>query len=186
MRFLKLTPNWLLNLTKVAIITVLLVVSSSLAVAMIPAGRSALREYLTGSEVRGYRVGEQIEMAPELFAPADSTLLMFVRSTCGICRKNASFLGAVSAAARSAGLAVVPIVLGPASPEDEIFVREAGLDRNRLIRQPTAPRIGQVPTFLGVSRQGRIFFMQIGIPRPAEDQGQFLRRFEVARRSLND
>jgi len=108
-------------------------------------------------EAHSYRPDDVIDLPSALYAHADRTVLVFVRSGCGACRRAKPDLMAVVAAARSRNVPVVAVTSPSFRKEELAFAADLGIDAEQVhVTDLTKLRLKVVPAVVVIDRRGRV------------------------------
>ena len=120
-----------------------------------------------------YRVGDRVDVPPDLYDSSAATVLIFARSTCGACQRATTELAAVVARLRTIASVRITLVAAANRADDELaFARAIGLNGDeRTTIAVTGLRLRVVPTVLVVDRAGVIRYSSEGglTPKQQDD-----------------
>ncbi len=110
-----------------------------------------------------YVVGEQVDVDPAIYGTSDRTVLLFARSTCGVCLRGVPFFAGVFAAGREQGTAVAMVTPSSDMATEGAFAEQMGLTRGQVHHAASGSiRLRAVPTLMVVDRNGTIQHVWIG------------------------
>ncbi len=110
-----------------------------------------------------YSVGEQVDVDPAIYGASDRTIVLFARSTCGVCLRGVPFFASVFAAGREQGATVAMVTPSSDLAAEGAFAEQMGLARNQVHHSPSGSiRLRAVPTLMVVDRTGTIQHVWFG------------------------
>lgn len=148
--------GWIIGACVVALgVTTALVVS--------PALRSAIG---LGADVASpaYAVGERVDVDPAIYNTSDRTVLLFARSTCGVCLREVPFFADVFVAGQQHGATVAMVTPSSDLDAEGAFAEQMGLTRHQVHHAGSGSiRLRAVPTLMVVDRTGAIDHVWFGL-----------------------
>lgn len=122
-----------------------------------------------------YEVGSRIDLPALVYESSPYTVVLFARSSCGVCQAAKPLFGRLVADLKSASTTRVVLVVGTTSRHDEEkYAKELGLSETQLLRLDLKSlRLRRVPTVVALDERGIVLFSREGAPLPTE-QEQFL------------
>ena len=121
---------------------------------------------------RGYAVGDRIDVPETIYSAAPHTLLIFARSSCGVCQRDFPALKRIVATyASSPGLGVAMIGARSDQEADREFARALGVADDALSLLDLARlRVAVVPALVVVNRTGTVVFAHSGAASPTAEK----------------
>jgi hypothetical protein len=111
-----------------------------------------------------YVAGDRVDVDPEVFSDAPTTLLVFARSTCAACQSSADFHAQVVALARQAGHAAVLLTPSDDGDAEAAYGERLGVGRGQVHHfAPGSIKLRAVPTLMLVDTTGLIHHVWFGI-----------------------
>ena len=123
-----------------------------------------------------YAVGDRIDVPASVYDAAPVTILLFARSTCGVCQRAAPTFAAMFGSARANPRSSIRLISNGASHEDEVsYAHRVGLGEADMRAVDVTPlRLRLVPTLVLLDRQGTVRYASEGVPTAAQ-QDEFAR-----------
>ena len=149
------------------------IVAGSVFALAVPGWRRALG--LMASDGAVYGVGDRIDVPVSLYDSASVTLLVFTRSSCGICQRARPALATLAIALRDHAAVGVRMVVAEGTQADERkYLHDIGLTDSHLAAVDFRTlRLQRLPTTVLVDRTGRVLYALEGEPT-ASDRMQLL------------
>jgi thiol-disulfide isomerase/thioredoxin len=133
----------------------------------------AVRSWLGVSSARStsYSVGQQIDVPASLYDTSAATLLIFARSTCGVCQSAKPVFAALAAELRALPQARVLVLASNTSGDERVYVRDLGLQDTQLVTMSFGGlRLKVVPTLVLVNRRGAVEYTAEGVPSAVQQR----------------
>jgi hypothetical protein len=158
----------------IVISTCVAIVAASVFVLAVPGWRRALG--LVAADGAVYGVGDRIDVPVSLYDSAPITLLVFTRSSCGICQRARPALATLAIALRDHATVGVRMVVADGTQADERkYLHDIGLTDSHLAALDFRTlRLQRVPTTVLVDRSGQVLYSLEGEPS-ASDRMELLR-----------
>lgn len=115
--------------------------------------------------VPAYEIGGRVDVDPAIYQTADSTLILFARSTCTACQEGQTFFARALAAGHASGRGTAMVAPVPELAAEAGFGAALGLAPNQI--HGTAPgsiKLRAVPALMVVDRSGTIVHAWFGLP----------------------
>lgn len=133
----------------------------------IPAGlllTYGLAVYLPATH-KAYAIDTKVDVPAEIYRDAPFTVVLFARSSCGVCERSKEiFSVALNRAREQQHVNVTLVVPTTLSDGDRSYGRDLGIDPERVVHLPSSALLHVVPTILVVDRTGTIRFARSGVP----------------------
>ena len=143
-----------------------------------------LQARLGAASLSGYRVGQTIDVPPEVYRDRSHTVVVFARSSCSASQRMKPLIARLADEfAESASAGVVLMTPAVNAADEAAFAGEVGVaPRHHFIRDLTTLKVARVPTVVVVDRRGRVEFVHSGQPTTADDEAALQQAVTAATR----
>jgi hypothetical protein len=119
-----------------------------------------------------YAPGDRIDLPASTYEASSYTVILFVRSDCGVCQRIKPWLTQLAATLqRQPAVRVVVVASGGHASDEVRYAAELGVGSERVFVVPSgALKLRSVPAFVLVDQRGAVRYSQEGAPRAQPDQ----------------